>query len=223
MLGRHCAKTHRYSTSVSTPLLLRDLATEPAPERFIPSVLPWVLEAWDPYLGWLLGERDVATRVERWMHRPSSEVAIGRVTVGELDDVVVGGYIALDGAELPTCRISDAVASLSEAGDEADALRSRMEASRELLEPVSPDDFYLSKLGVLPGDRGKGYGRRLLNLFIEEGSALGFHRFRLDVWAQNDRAIELYRLTGFQVVSMGKIPGTSLEYVAMSLGGGATQ
>lgn len=208
---------------MSTPLLLRDLATEPAPERFIPSVLAWVLEAWDPYLGWLLGEREVATRIERWMHRPSSEVAIGRVTVGELDDVVVGGYIAVDGAELPTCRISDAVASLSEAGDEADALRARMEASRELSEPVSPDDFYLSKLGILPGYRGKGFGRRLLDRFIEEGSALGFHRFRLDVSAQNDRAIELYRLTGFQVVSMGMVPGTSLEYVAMSLEGSANQ
>lgn len=202
-------------------LLLRDLAAEPAPDRFIPPVLPWVSEAWDPYLGWLLGEREVASRIERWMHRPSSEVAIGRVTVGELDDMVVGGYIALDGAELPTCRLSDAVASLSEAGDEADALRARMEASRDLLEPVSPDDFYLSKLGIIPSYRGKGYGRRLLDRFIEHGRALGFHRFRLDVFAHNGRAIELYRLNGFQVVSAGKVPGTSMEYFAMSLRGGA--
>ena len=153
------------------------------------------------------------------MRRPSSEVAIRRVTVGELDDVVVGGYIAIEGAELPTCRISDAVASLSEAGDGADALRARMEASRELLEAVSPDDFYLSKLGIVPGHREKGLGRLLLDRFIQEGRALGFDRFRLDVFARNDRAIELYRLAGFQVVSTGMVPGTSLEYVSMSLRG----
>src|SRR5688500_16459560 len=73
MVGRHSRKGRGYSAPVSTPLVLRDLAAEPAPERFISSVLPWVLEAGDPYFGWLLGERELATRIERWMHRPSSE------------------------------------------------------------------------------------------------------------------------------------------------------
>jgi ribosomal protein S18 acetylase RimI-like enzyme len=199
--------------------VLRDLADEQDPERFIPSVLPWVLEAGDPLFGWLLGERALAARIERWMRRPSSEVAIGRTTVGQIEDVLIGGYVAVDGAALPTCRIADAVASLADT-DEVDALRARMEACRELFKPVSADDFYLSKLGLLPMYRGRGFARRLVKRFIEHGRALGFDRFRLDVFARNDRAIELYRLSGFQVVSVGIVSGTPLEYLAMALSRG---
>jgi hypothetical protein len=39
----------------------------------------------------------------------------------------------------------------------------------------------------------------------------------MDVFARHDRAIELYRLAGFQVDSEAVVPGTSLRYLAMAL------
>jgi ribosomal protein S18 acetylase RimI-like enzyme len=198
-------------------ITLRHLAAEPAREGFIPAVLPWVLEAGNPYFDWFFGREEAPGRIERWMLRPSSEVAIGRAVVAELDGSVVGGYVAVQGRELPTCRIADAVAALAEAGKEAGALRARMETARDLFPAVSADDLYLSKLGLLHPYRGRGFARQLVARFLEQGCAQGFSRFRLDVFARNDRAIRLYRLAGFDVVSEAIVPGTSLGYLAMAL------
>lgn len=202
---------------MSTTIALRHLAAEPAAERFIPTVLPWVLDAGNPYFDWFFGKGEAPRRIERWMYRPSSEVAVRRAVVAELDGDVVGGYIAVDGRELSVCRVADAVAALAEAGKQAAALRARMEAARGLFWTVSAGDLYLSKLGLVNQYRGRGIARRMVEGFLEYGRARGFDRFCLDVHARNDRAIELYRLAGFQVISETVVPGTSLGYLAMAL------
>jgi ribosomal protein S18 acetylase RimI-like enzyme len=151
------------------------------------------------------------------MHRSSSEVAIGRVVVAELEGAPIGGYVAVEGRSLSACRIADAIAALTEAGAGAGALRARMEASKHLFSPVPADAFYLSKLGVLVPHRGKGFARGLLARFLEHGRAAGFDRFRLDVHSGNERAIELYRRAGFDAASETTVSGTSLAYLAMEL------
>jgi len=197
-------------------IAFRDLAMEPAPERFIPAAAPWVVEAGNPYLEWFFGRHDIRVRVERWMRRPSSEVAIQRAVVLEVDGIVAGGYIFVPGAELRTCRMADAVAALAEASGSLEDVRHRMRLAKELF-PLPPDRaLYLSKLGVLPPHRGGGLGGHLLDRFIEQGLAAGCEELRLDVHEGNVRALDLYQRAGFRVLSRAALSDTSIAYVSMA-------
>jgi ribosomal protein S18 acetylase RimI-like enzyme len=193
------------------------LATSPSREALIPSVVEWIVDASEPYLGWLLGG-DLPARIGRWMRRPSSEVAFGRVSVARDEAAWVGGFVAMDGRTLSACRISDAVAALEEAGDEVEAVRGRMEIGRSLFPAVDRDDFYLSRVGLLERYRGRGLGESLVASYLKTGEAQGFERFRLDVSAWNDRALSLFRRMGFHPISESTLPGTTLAYVAMVRG-----
>ena len=53
-------------------------------------------------------------------------------------------------------------------------------------------------MGVLPAYRGRGIGRRLLEACIAKAWAKGLTRIELEVLADNDRAIGLYRAFGFE-------------------------
>ncbi len=48
-------------------------------------------------------------------------------------------------------------------------------------------------MGLLPEARGRGIGEKLLRATMEAGSAFGFARIQLEVFATNTRAIALYR------------------------------
>jgi ribosomal protein S18 acetylase RimI-like enzyme len=54
-------------------------------------------------------------------------------------------------------------------------------------------------MGVLPGYRGAGVGRRLLTETLGAARALGMERVDLEVFASNEAAIALYRKLGFVV------------------------
>ena len=54
-------------------------------------------------------------------------------------------------------------------------------------------------MGVLPGYRGAGLGRRLLTETLGAARALGMERVDLEVFASNEAAIALYRKLGFVV------------------------
>jgi putative acetyltransferase len=53
-------------------------------------------------------------------------------------------------------------------------------------------------MGVLPEYRGQGVGRRLLQACIAKAHAKGITRIELEVRADNERAIALYKSLGFQ-------------------------
>ena len=52
-------------------------------------------------------------------------------------------------------------------------------------------------MGLAPGWRGRGLGRRLLEQALDEAFAKGFERIELEVFASNARAVALYRAVGF--------------------------
>ena len=111
-------------------------------------------------------------------------------------------YLALSGEELGPCRRADGLALLAETGHDADArakLAAHLEAANGLFPPVAADEFYLSKIGVTPSYRGRGFGRTLTGRFLDEGAGLGFSRFRLDVSADNAPAVHVYESLGFRV------------------------
>jgi ribosomal-protein-alanine N-acetyltransferase len=63
------------------------------------------------------------------------------------------------------------------------------------------DEAELLAIGVLPDARRMGVGRRLLDAVIEHGRAHGAARLVLEVRADNDAALALYRRAGFAEVA----------------------
>ncbi len=53
-------------------------------------------------------------------------------------------------------------------------------------------------MGVLPGYRGLGIGRRLLQACINKATGKGITRIELEARADNERAIRLYESMGFK-------------------------
>lgn len=194
----------------------------PPPERVEDhpaAVLSWVHEAGNPYFDWIFGgaERSRAM-LSNWLGRPSSEVSLTRVTFGRDGDRVVGGYIAMDGATLRSCRRADLGALLHDVPvEDRPALLERLALTRSLFAPVDEEAYYLSKIGVHPGERGQDHGRALLEHFVATGKEKGFRRFRLDVSADNEPACALYLRVGFRVVHESRIAGADLHYRAMLL------
>jgi ribosomal protein S18 acetylase RimI-like enzyme len=186
--------------------------------REVAAALPWVQAAGRPYVDWLLGGRSAARRIlEQWMRRPSSEVFIGRAVVVD-EEHPVGGFIALAGAELARCRMQDAVAAMAAAPPERRTpLAARLRVGSGFFGDVAPDDFYLSRMGVLPYARRCGYGRAILHEYLRQGIARGFERFTLDVSSGNEAAIRLYRSVGFLAEGQQHSPDERMTYVRMVL------
>ncbi|MBD3292413.1 MAG: GNAT family N-acetyltransferase [Armatimonadia bacterium] len=189
----------------------------PDAERHISEILPWILEAASPYYEWFFGGNDEATRVlGGWMRRPSSEIYVGRASLIFEADHVVGGFLALGGAELRAARKADTLAALSDTTpEEAVVRKERMEATGDLFVTVADDEFYLSKMGVAREHRGAGLGRRLLAAYLEAGRQGGFAKFRLDVWAENRAAIRLYESNGFRVATRSVAEEAGMTYLSM--------
>jgi ribosomal-protein-alanine N-acetyltransferase len=60
------------------------------------------------------------------------------------------------------------------------------------------EDSELMRIAVLPKCRGLGYGRLLLEKFIEGAKMRGAERMFLEVRASNEAALALYLKSGFQ-------------------------
>jgi ribosomal protein S18 acetylase RimI-like enzyme len=198
-------------------LSLLPVAEISAPEEAIDEVLPWVLEAGNPYFEWLFGSPAEAIRVlTHWMMRKSSEIWIQRASLLQRDGNTVGGFLALSAADLLRCRKSDTIALMRDiAPEKRAAALERLNTSRGLFAPPEEGEFYLSKMGVLAGERGKGLGRHLVEAFMETGRRAGFRQFRLDVWADNHPAVHLYRSMGFHEVERPDANQAPLSYLSM--------
>jgi capsular exopolysaccharide synthesis family protein len=211
------SRRRRQSPHTATAVI-REIGAHPGNDVLIAAVLPWILEAGFPYFQWFFEPDDPGVRVEAWIRRASSEVALFRMTMAERDGVPLGGFIALDGKELRACRVADTLAALAEAGPTGSGVQqAKIAAARTLFPAVADDQLYLSKLGVRREYRGQGLGRLLIDRFIERGRENGFETLRLDVAAGNRTAIELYERVGFEVVSESTAPQTDLRYLAMTL------
>ena len=76
-------------------------------------------------------------------------------------------------------------------------------------------------MGLLPGFRGRGLGRRLAVETIRAARAAGMERIELEVFASNARAIALYKSLGFVIegvkVRSRKLGGQYDDNVCMAL------
>lgn len=61
------------------------------------------------------------------------------------------------------------------------------------------DEIELTYIGVAPNQREKGFGKKLLNAFIESSSSNGYRSVVLSVEIDNSDAIALYEKSGFKL------------------------
>jgi ribosomal protein S18 acetylase RimI-like enzyme len=204
---------------VSAEREFRDLATDDDAERHIPDVLPWVHEAGNPYFDFLFGDPETARRaVAAMLARERSEISIRRVTALIEDGRAVGGFVGLSGAEQAASAKADSLIALQVVGrDGRRGLLERAGAAAGLRRPPEPDEFFLSKLGVLEPYRRGGRGRALLERFLATGRDRGFRRFRLDVRQRDDHTVGLYRSAGFEVAWEAESPAAGELLYAMTL------
>jgi RimJ/RimL family protein N-acetyltransferase len=76
-------------------------------------------------------------------------------------------------------------------------------------------------MGIVPGYRDRGLGRRLITATLDAAKASGLHRVELNARAENLRAIALYERVGFEHEGVArdavKIDGRYFDSVKMGL------
>ena len=78
----------------------------------------------------------------------------------------------------------------------------------------APGSFYINAIAVYPEHRGVGVGNVLMSRVSSSARERGFETLSLHVFAQNTRAVELYRRIGFEVV--GRTPVVEHEMLVHS-------
>lgn len=63
-------------------------------------------------------------------------------------------------------------------------------------------EVFLASINILKGYRGKGYGRKAMNLLEDRAKELNAHKIKLHVFGYNRIARELYESLGFEPYSI---------------------
>jgi len=205
------------SSEVGEPISFRSLREFPDPDTLLPHALPWILAAGQPYYDWFCGGRDVAQRtVAMWMRQPSSEVSIQRMQFLQCGREIAGGIIGLTGAELKKARTADmdsfwATLDVPSRG----ALIERLSQSLQVFAPVAEDEYYASKMGLAGSFLGQGLARVMVERCLDQGSALGYSKFRADVQTENEPSLRCCLSIGFEIFYTGQSADGVLRYHAL--------
>jgi ribosomal protein S18 acetylase RimI-like enzyme len=151
----------------------------------------------------IVGDEPAAQRMAFSAFRSRrSSFSYAQATVAEDSARVVGVIVFVTGRQWRRRRASTGLAMLASANLRS-AWRLVYRGSREarLVPSVPADALYVVSVAVAPEGRGKGTGTRLLEHVIAEARASGSPAVFLDVRADNEAAVELYRRLGFVVVS----------------------
>lgn len=65
-----------------------------------------------------------------------------------------------------------------------------------------PDEVHLLNLSVEAAHQGRGFGRAMLRWLMDDAARRGAHGMMLEVRPSNDRALALYRSTGFAQIGL---------------------
>jgi GNAT superfamily N-acetyltransferase len=204
-------------SAIREPITFRGAAEFPDSAALILQMTPWVLAAGQPYYDWFFGGRELAERtVAMWIRQPSSEVSIQRAKFLQCGSQIAGGIIGLGGAELRKARLADinsywaTLDSPSRGG-----LIERLSQSVDAFAPVADDEYYASKMGLARSFLGKGLAKVMLERCLEQGSALGYTKFRADVHTENQPSLRCCLGLGFEIFYTGQSADGVLRYHAL--------
>jgi N-acetylglutamate synthase-like GNAT family acetyltransferase len=85
------------------------------------------------------------------------------------------------------------------------------------LEQTSPDLCYLERLGVLPDQRRRGYGRALVDRVLYEAKGLGSRRVDIGIIGAQTELKDWYRKIGFVKQRTVVFPHLPFEVLFMSV------
>jgi N-acetylglutamate synthase-like GNAT family acetyltransferase len=85
------------------------------------------------------------------------------------------------------------------------------------LEPASPEVCYLERLGVLPAQRRRGYGRALVDRVLYEAKVIGSHRLDIGIIADHVGLKDWYRRMGFVGQKTATFAHLPFEVLFMSM------
>lgn len=182
------------------------------------SILPWIKAAGNPYYDWLFQDPATSTFfIELSIRNPQSEISITRIHALFVDDQIAGGFIALDGESLFRCRKADMKYLITKTNSvQRKEIMLRLSLSQGLFPTVSKDEYYLSKIGINPSFKGKGYGALLMGRYLEQGERAGLSKYRLDVFAENQVTIKWYEKCGFRIDKETTTKDGQLKYFSMT-------
>lgn len=134
--------------------------------------------------------------IERWSGGPG--VTPGATRIREIASLLVGAFGVDD-------EVTDAVAVETQTGFESPAFH--VVVLREGARPVAVGKrytfdgaSYLSSIGTDPLSQGRGYGTLLTSVLIADARRAGSRHVHLAVHEDNDRAIDVYRRCGLEIV-----------------------
>ena len=208
---RHCPSAN------GEPVTFRGVADFPDPTALIPQTFPWILAAGQPYFNWLCGGNEAAERtVTMWMRQSSSEIAIHRIQFLQCGEDVAGGIIGLGGAELKGARNAD-INSLWASLDfrSRKTLIGRLSQCADVFAHVGEDEYYASKMGLARSFLGKGFSKLMLKRCVDQGTALGYSKFRADVQVENHPSLRCCLAIGFEIFYTGESTDGALKYHAL--------
>lgn len=185
-------------------------------EFHLPKLITWLRDAGRPHHELLLSGTDPDAVLRAWIERSTSEFALKNIRVLIADDDIAGGYLAMPGREVDRRRQEDLLDLARRRGRAAYAhIRACVRDLYPLFSPIRRNDFYLSRIGILPHKRGRGLAHHLIQDCIERATARGADRIRLDVSGDNAIAISLFQSHRFEIDYRGHALGANLFYEGM--------
>jgi ribosomal protein S18 acetylase RimI-like enzyme len=160
-------------------------------------------------------QSDLLDSIARQLDEPASEVGRWRALV--VGGEIAGIYCAYDSDEEADRRFVS-LRMLMDVPEPAADCFDRLDAYRKTVGPTPKDAYYLSRIAVAPARRGAGLGRRLLENFEDAGRRHGRTLAALHVHRRNQRALDIYRAAGYEIVSP---PDLSYATMTKSLSGSA--
>jgi len=84
------------------------------------------------------------------------------------------------------------------------------------LEQANPEVCYLERLGVLPAQQRRGYGRALVDRVLDEARLLGSHQVEIGIIADHTELKDWYKKIGFVDQKKATFPHLPFEVLFMS-------
>jgi len=136
----------------------------------------------------------------------SSEFFSGRSEISSTECMICNSDVVAIVSTLPARKLRIAqmysvMNLLSLVKKDVERVKVRLKQHSDLVQPISDDSFYLSRIAVAAEHRGKGFGNAALRHFIDLGS--GYRKLSLHVNVKNSVAISMYKGIGFEFDNAG--------------------